>query len=146
MKWMQKIPRPASIAIISTFVVIFALTSYVVGSRSLKSQGNSGSDQNCQYTQEELNSIIEKYNQPDPDRSDFLDNGVGMPPPVDAAAIEGLEGECADVALDQAYDLGMRQLRDLTDCWDSCTITDDYSSTRLNFAIKNRRMVHMGAY
>lgn len=141
MKWLNSLPKALVVVVAGFLVLAFVGTSYFVGSRSLNSKSHGSNS--CPYTQDEMERIVEKYNVPEPYISPETQALMGAPAPIDSEAISNLKGECADVALEKAYEIGMRSLRDLSDCWDDCVVTEDYSETRLNYAIKNHRMVYI---
>lgn len=111
----------------------------------MKDKDNSNAVKECPYTQDDLERLYEKIK----DRKSELymeSNGIEAPSLIDAKAIAALEGECVDVGLEKAYQLGITTLRDHTDCWPNCMITLEFLDTRMNYVIEDRRLtqVHNG--
>ncbi|HMS24447.1 MAG TPA: hypothetical protein PKB15_01955 [Acidimicrobiia bacterium] len=143
MKDVSKVVRLSFYLIIAVLFTIFSITSWIAGNRATDKKTQTKASEQCPYTQQELDDIRALYDQPIPkdQQRSFEDLQVS----IDFDAIEALKGQCAVTALERAYELGMRSLRDLTECWPDCAVTEDYSPQRLTFAIKDRRMIHIQA-
>jgi hypothetical protein len=87
----------------------------------------------CSYTEEEKDRVYALY-------AREIDE---EPQSVDSEAIAALKGECELDALEQAYELGGRVLRDFTECWPECAATLDYSEQRISFAVEDGRMIYI---
>lgn len=136
--------RPFLFFLVSLVTIVFVATSFFVGyyfkGENIE-QTSKTVETECPYSQGELNAVLAKIE--NTDWSPTQQEAMGAPAPIDKRAIKALEGECADEALDNAYDLGIRDYRDLTTCWPKCVVTKDLRGDRLDFAIENRRMIHM---
>lgn len=162
MKILSKIPRPVYVAGVTILIVLFGATTYIIGTKSVDEPKASKVLEECSYTFEELDKILVKFGEiqnlgldrrfdsPDiyfersqNEVSDLHDSTVVTPDgstTIDKVAIDKLEGECVDVALMKAYNLGARELRDFTPCWRECLVTMDLRYNRLNFSVDNGRM------
>ena len=143
MKDVSKIARLSFYLAVAVLFTAFSITSWIAGSRATDKKTKTNASTECPYTQQELDDIRSLYDQPIPidQQRSFEDVQAS----IDFDAIEALKGECAVTALERAYELGMRTLRDLTVCWPDCAVTEDFSPQRLTFAIKDRRMIHVQA-
>lgn len=139
---------------ISIFIIIFLLitvsvVSYSIGRNNTKNEDSKTANkltttkliststpnqEDCSYVQQEYDDIQDKmYANKIKDRS--------TEPPPDFDAVKALEGGCLIPSLEKAYDLGIRYLRNSTDCYPVCIVTEDYNIFRIDFRVVNDRMV-----
>lgn len=133
------LPRPILYIIGIVLVILIGAASYIVGSNAIGKNDSGAANKECPYTQDDLDAIFKKFN----DRESVYKvkpGETGVSAPLDRDAIYALEGECVDVGLEKAYQLGIRSLRDLTDCWPKCIVTAEYLDTRFNYVIEDRRL------
>lgn len=142
---MKNLSKPLQLALVIGLpiaIVAIAVGIYFVGDRNVQNTDESTPTNECNETQEYKDDILRMYEE------DYLPMTVYPPVPVPQVPVEhdkiaDLEGECEVYALEQAYEYGARELRDLSDCWDKCLVTQDYVENRISWAQKDGVIVYI---
>lgn len=123
-------------------VLLFVLLSSVcfsVGYSLLKDSDEAVGIIDCRYSQKEYDDAISEFDLP------VIGNpNVGvpaLPEPIAKSDIDDLGGVCAIDALEKAKQLGVIKVRDLSDCWSNCVVTDDFNPNRLTFHVDGNIML-----
>lgn len=124
-------------------VLLFVLLSSVcfsVGYSLLKDDETNSAFGNCSYTEQEYVDALSSF-----DILEVANENAGYikPLPLGENEVKELEGMCAVDALEKAKEIGVTQVRDLTDCWPDCMITLEYAYGRINFTIENGTMTNI---
>ena len=126
----MKISKPLVISLIVLSIAVFSTIAYVIGFRASGSAKSKTSSGVCAYTPVQYDDVIKAMNSA----------GASSTVDINPEQIEALKGECVISALEDAKDLGIRVVRDLTDCGDECMVTMDYSEQRITITIEDNRI------
>ncbi len=125
----QKLSLGLYLVLISVLVVGSILATYFVVNENRETvRSKPAVVDACMMTNQMKSEIANLYN---PMSQKNIAAGAPEPPSQDSTS--ELVGLCEYDTLKKAYELGARELRDLSDCGEGCFVTDDLRNYRITY-------------